>query len=92
MKLTEASREVLNEDERTRENGYLLWLYLVRTLNKMGFKGWIELNPKMPSPDAMLTERRRILNKQNMFPEDFIEEEGTTYEKPNHLNEIGVEN
>lgn len=89
MKLKEAAEKVLKEDRRTRENGRWLWLFLAKTLREMGFKVWIEIENDIPSPDAMLTERRRILNKQNMFPEDFTPEEGVTYESSN-LNKIEI--
>lgn len=81
MKLIEAAEKVLKEDPRTRQNKFL-WLYLAKVLREMGFKLWIEYDSDMPSPDAMLTERRQILNKKNKFPQDFVAEEGVTYEKP----------
>ena len=81
MKLIDAEEEVLREDPRTRDNKYL-WLFMVKVLKKMGYKIYINFDKKLPSPDAMLTERRTILNKRNKFPSDFVAEEGTTYEKP----------
>lgn len=81
MKLMTAAEEVLKEDPRTRDNKYL-WLYMAKVLRKLGFKIYIEFNSKLPSPDAMLTERRTILHKKNKFPQDFVPEEGITYTKP----------
>ena len=84
MKLLEAVEEVLKEDPRTRDNNYL-WLCMVSVLRKLGFKVWIEFKGKMPSPESILKERRTILNEKNLFPQDFREEEGVTYEKPKEV-------
>lgn len=78
----DAVEKVLKEDPRTRENKYL-WLYMAKVLRKLGFKIYIEFDSKLPSPDAMLTERRTILHKKNKFPQDFVQEEGVTYLPPN---------
>lgn len=68
----EAIEEVLTEDPKTRDNKYL-WTFMTKTLRKMGFKLWVEFDKNLPSPDAMLTERRTILNKKNKFPQDIKE-------------------
>lgn len=81
IRLIDAIEEVLLEDPKTRENKYQ-WTFLAKVLRKLGFKIWIEFDPALPSPDAMLTERRTVLNKKNKFPEDFEPEPNTTYEKP----------
>jgi len=81
MKLIEAVEEVLEEDPRTRRNEYL-WLYLSTVLRKMGFRIYINFDKMMPSPESIIKERRDVLNKRNKYPEDFLPEEGTTYEKP----------
>lgn len=81
IRLIDAAKDVMKEDPKTRDNKYL-WMYIAKTLRKMGFKIFIVFDPKMPSPDAMLTERRTILNKKNEFARDFIPDPYTTYEKP----------
>lgn len=81
MNLTQAIEEVLREEPKTRQNKYL-WLYIVKVLQKLEFKAFIEFETKLPSPDAMLTMRRTALNKKNKFSEDFFPEEGVTYEQP----------
>lgn len=80
----EIVEQVLKEDPRTREtiNG---WLFLSSVLRKLGFKVYIDFDRKMPSPETLFRERREILNRRNKFPEEFIPEEGITYENPNHL-------
>lgn len=85
----EASEEVLKEDPRTRENSYL-WLYMAKVLRKMGFKIYIQFDSKMPSPDSMLTERRTILHKKNLFAKDFSPEEGVTYQTPGEKQKIEI--
>ncbi len=80
MKLIEAVEEVLEEDPRTRRNEYL-WTFFVKVLTKLGFKTYIEFKKGIPSPESIIKERRDVLNKRNKYPEDFIPEEGTTYEK-----------
>ncbi len=81
MKLMEAAEEVLKENPKTRQKGYL-WLYLAQVLRKMGYKLYIDIESTMPSPDSMLTERRTILHKRNKFSEDFVPEEGVIFEPP----------
>lgn len=81
MKLIEAVEKVLREDPKTRDNKYL-WLYVVKVLRELGFKVYLEFEKGLPSPDAMLTERRILLNKKNIFPEDHGAQEGVTYSKP----------
>ena len=81
MKLITAVEEVLEEDARTRRNEYL-WTYVIKVLNKMGYKAFIEMKKGMPSPESIIKERRNILNKKNKYGRDFIPEEGITYEKP----------
>ena len=78
--LGEALEEVLREDPRMRDNKYL-WLCLAQTLRNMGFKIYIELDKRMPSPESILKERREILNKKNLFSQDFVPDPYTTYEK-----------
>ncbi len=77
----QAAEEVLMENPKTRQKGYL-WLYLAQVLRKMGYKLYIDIEPSMPSPDSMLTERRTILHKRNKFKEDFVTEEGVSFEPP----------
>lgn len=77
----DAAEEVLKENPKTRQQGYL-WLYLAQVLRKMGYNLYIDIESDMPSPDSMLTERRTILHKKNKFKEDFVPEEGVTFEPP----------
>ena len=60
MKLMEAAEEVLKENPKTRQKGYL-WLYLAQVLRKMGYKLYIDIESTMPSPDSMLTEKQKSL-------------------------------
>jgi len=78
--LGEALEEVLREDPRMRDNKYL-WLCLAQTLRNMGFKIYIELDKRMPSPESILKERREILNKKNLFSQDFVPDPNIVYEK-----------
>ena len=80
MKLIEAVEEVLTEDPRTRQQQYL-WTFLIKVLNKLGHHSFIELKKGIPSPESIIRTRRDILNKKNKFPEDFVPEDNTIYEK-----------
>lgn len=79
VKSIEIVEKVLTEDPRTRKSEYN-WLYLSSVLRELGFKIWIEFDRKMPSPETLFREKREILNKRNKFPEDFLPEQGVTYE------------
>ena len=85
MKLIKAVEEILEEDPRTRKNEYL-WLYLSSVLRRMGFKIYISFDKNMPSPESIIKERRDVLNKKNKYPEDFIPEEGVTFESPSNID------
>ena len=80
MKLIEAVEKVLEDDPRTRKQEYL-WLYIIKVLRVMGFKLHIEFNSRMPSPESIIKERRDVLNKKNRYPNEFVPEEGVTYEE-----------
>ena len=80
MKLIEAVEKVLEEDPRTRKQEYL-WLYIIKVLRVMGFKLHIVFDSKMPSAESIIKERRDVLNKKNKYPNEFIPEDGVTYEK-----------
>lgn len=81
MKITEAAERVLKEDPRTRDSKYN-WLYILKVLQLMGFKIYIPLAFKLPSPDSMLVLRRTLLHKKNLFPGDFMPEENVIYQRP----------
>lgn len=81
MKLITAVEEVLEEDARTRRQEYL-WTFVIKVLNKMGYKAFVQMKRGMPSPESIVKERRTILNKRNKYGKDFVPEEGITYEKP----------
>ncbi len=83
MTLIKAVEEVLDEDPRTRDHEYL-WIYMIKVLNRLGCRAYIELKKGMPSPESIIKCRRDILNKKNKYGKDFIPEEGTSYEKPNN--------
>jgi len=80
MRLIDAVEKILEEDPRTRKNEYL-WLYLIKVLRTMGFKVHITFDRSMPSPESIIKERRDILNKKNKYPNEFVPEDGVTYEK-----------
>ncbi len=80
MKLIEAVEKVLEENPKTRQQEYL-WLYMMLVLRTMGFKIYIEFDSRLPSPESIIKERRDVLNKKNKYPNDFIPEDGVTYEK-----------
>ncbi len=69
MKLMQVYEEVLKENPKTREQGYI-WLYLAKVLRKMGFKLFIDIEPSMPSPDSIFTIRRKILNGKSKSEEE----------------------
>jgi len=77
----EIVEKILKEDPRTRKGEYN-WLFLAKVLRERGFKIYIEFDRKMPSPETLFRERREILNRRNTFPEDYVAEEGVTFEKP----------
>ena len=81
MKLIDAVEQVLEEDPRTRRQEYL-WTFVIKVLNKMGHKAFIELKSGIPSPESIVKERRTILNKRNKYGKEFIPEAGITYETP----------
>ena len=87
MKLIDAVEQVLEENPRTKDNKYL-WDFFVKVLNKMGHRSHIEFSRAMPSPESIITERRRILNnpkfkdKYGKTRGEFVGEEGVTYKKP----------
>lgn len=91
MKLITAVEEVLEENPRTINNKYL-WDFFVKVLNKMGHRSHIEFSRAMPSPESIITERRRILNnpkykdKYGGMRGEFVPEEGITYEKREDLS------
>ena len=84
MKSMEAVEEILKEDPRTRKKEYN-WLFFTQVLRKLGFKTFIEFDRRMPSPETLFREKREILNRRNKYAEDFIPEEGITYEKPTSI-------
>lgn len=85
MKLITAVEEVLEEDARTRRNEYL-WTFVIKVLNKMGYKAFVEMKKGMPSPESIIKERRNILNnpenkeKYGNIRGKFVPEENVTYE------------
>ena len=87
MKLITAVEEVLEEDPKTRRNEYL-WTFVIKVLNKMGHKAFVEMKRGMPSPESIIKERRNILNnpankeKYGNIRGEFVPEENVTYEKP----------
>ncbi len=92
MKLITAVEEILEQDPRTRKQKYL-WTFVIKVLNKMGYKAFVEMKRGMPSPESIITERRRILNspkpkdpklkdKYEKARGEFVAEEGVTYESP----------
>lgn len=81
-KLIEAVERVLKEDPKTRNSEYQ-WLFLAKVLREMGFNIYIKFDRRMPSPETLFREKREILNKRNMFPENPQSlGEGVTIEKP----------
>ncbi|MBW8060625.1 MAG: hypothetical protein FVQ78_09990 [Solirubrobacterales bacterium] len=85
MKLIEAVEATLQEDKRTRDNKYL-WLYMITVLRKLGFSIFIDFNGKMPSPESILKERRDVLHKKNKYSEEYVPEEGVTFEPKEDVN------
>lgn len=89
MKLIEAVVQVLEEDPKTRRQEYL-WAFVVKVLNKLNHKAYIEFKKGMPSPESIIKERRNILNnpknkeKYGNIRGEFVPEENVTYDEPNH--------
>lgn len=89
LTLIQAAEEVLKEDPKTmrQEN---VWLYFVKVLRKLGFPVRITFTRQMPTPESILKTKRDILNnpdnkeKYAYLREEFIPEENTSYEEPNH--------
>ena len=85
MKLKEAIDEVLKEDPRTMRQEYL-WTFLIKVLNKLGYRSYITLRKGIPSPESIITERRHILNSPDpktgkpKYEEEIEPEEGVTFE------------
>lgn len=73
--------KLLKEDPRCRDDD--TWL-IIQTLRKMGFVFYIEYSDlhKIPAFETITRTRRIIQNKENRY-NDFIPEEGVTYEKTN---------
>lgn len=80
MKMIEAVEKVLLEDPKSRKSEYN-WMFMCKVLRKMGFKIFIEFDRKMPSPETLFRERRELMNKRNNFKDDFVPEEGVSYER-----------
>ena len=80
MELKPIVEKLLEEDPRCRNDDK--WLY-IQVLRKLGFKIWIDYSQikKMPFPESVSRTRRTIQNQENKH-NDFIQEEGITYEKP----------
>lgn len=78
--LIDAVSRVLKEDKRTQRYEYN-WLFLAKTLREMGFKIFINFDPRMPSPETLFRERREVLNRKNKYSKDFILEDNVTIEK-----------
>jgi hypothetical protein len=81
MTLIDAIKKVLEEDPRTRMKEYN-WMFIAKALREMGFKIFIEFDPRMPSPETLFRERREILNKRNTYSEDYKMPDNITIEKP----------
>ncbi|HEC66515.1 MAG TPA: hypothetical protein ENI23_14605 [bacterium] len=79
IKLIEAVEQVLEEDSKTRTKEYS-WLFLSKVLRTLGFKIFIELDRRMPSPETIFRDRREIMNKRNKYAKEFIPEDNVTYE------------
>lgn len=81
MKIKKIVRELLREDPRCRTDDK--WL-IIQVLRKLGFSFWIDYRDlnKIPAFETITRCRRQIQNNENEF-NDFIPEEGVTYEKKN---------
>jgi hypothetical protein len=77
----EVVREVMKEDRRARRDRKWLSYKVMRRYTKIFIPYQDFL--KIPSFESIAKCARDILNKNNEFPEDFVAEEGVTYEQSN---------
>lgn len=78
--LTEYCEEVLQEDIPSRKNA--TW-FCIQVLRKMGITIYIdyrELLKRKISFESIISMRRKIQHKKGKFNEEFIPEEGITFE------------
>lgn len=73
--------ELLKEDPKCRDND--TWL-IIQTLKKLGFHFWIDYRDinKIPAFETITRCKRMIQHNENKYNEDFIPQEGITFEKP----------
>lgn len=79
-KIKEIVEKLLKEDPRTRTDDK--WL-IIQTLRKLGFDFYIDYRDlkDIPAFETITRTRRTIQNQENRY-NDFIKEEGVTYEMP----------
>jgi len=79
-KIKRIVEELLKKDSRCRHNDK--WL-IIQTLRKLGFNFWIDYRKlkDIPAFESITRCRRLIQNQENKY-NDYVPEEGVTFEKP----------
>ena len=75
--------ELLKEDYRCRTDDTCL---IICVLRKLGFKFWIDYRDmdKIPAFETITRSKRTIMHQENKYNEDFLPEQGVSFEKPIH--------
>ena len=86
--LKEIVERLLKQDRRCRTDTKWLTYRTMRYFTRIyiPFQDFL----KIPSFESIARCKRDTMNKEGKFNEEFIEEEGVTYEKPQKVNRSGI--